>query len=34
MQPTPMTAEKFAEFIRSERAKWAKLVKDVGIKPQ
>jgi tripartite-type tricarboxylate transporter receptor subunit TctC len=34
MQPTPMTAQKFAEFIRSERAKWAKLVKDVGIKPQ
>ena len=34
MQPTPMTAPKFAEFIRSERAKWAKLVKDVGIKPQ
>ncbi len=34
MQPTPMTARKFAEFIRSERAKWAKLVKDVGIKPQ
>ena len=34
MQPTPLTPEKFAEFIRAERAKWAKLVKDVGIKPQ
>jgi tripartite-type tricarboxylate transporter receptor subunit TctC len=34
MQPTPLMAEKYAEFIRSERAKWAKLVKDVGIDPQ
>ena len=33
-QPTPMTAEKFAAFIRSERVKWAKLVKDAGINPQ
>ena len=33
-QPTPLIAEKFAAFIRSERAKWAKLVKDVGIEPQ
>jgi tripartite-type tricarboxylate transporter receptor subunit TctC len=33
-QPTPMTAEKFAAFIRAERAKWAKLVKDAGITPQ
>src|SRR5262245_18856079 len=30
-QVTPLTAEKFAEFMRAERAKWAKLVKDVGI---
>lgn len=29
-----MRAEKFAEFILAERTKWAKLVKDVGIKPQ
>jgi hypothetical protein len=29
-----MTAEKFAAFIRAERAKWAKVVKDVGITPQ
>jgi tripartite-type tricarboxylate transporter receptor subunit TctC len=34
MQPTPMTADKFAAFIRSERAKYAKVVKDVGIQPQ
>lgn len=27
-------AEEFAPFIRAERAKWAKVVKDVGIKPQ
>jgi tripartite-type tricarboxylate transporter receptor subunit TctC len=33
-QPTPMTAEKFGAFIRAERAKWAKLVKDAGISPQ
>jgi tripartite-type tricarboxylate transporter receptor subunit TctC len=29
-----MTSEKFAAFIRSEREKWARLVKDVGITPQ
>jgi tripartite-type tricarboxylate transporter receptor subunit TctC len=34
MQPTPLSSQKFAAFIRSERAKWAKLVKDVGIPPQ
>jgi tripartite-type tricarboxylate transporter receptor subunit TctC len=34
MQPTPLVGDKFAAFIRAERAKWAKLVKDVGIKPQ
>jgi tripartite-type tricarboxylate transporter receptor subunit TctC len=34
MQATPLMGEKFAAFIRSERAKWAKLVKDVGIEPQ
>jgi tripartite-type tricarboxylate transporter receptor subunit TctC len=33
-QLTPLTSEKFAVFIRSERAKWAKVVKDVGIVPQ
>ena len=34
VQPNPLTAEQFAAFIRSERAKWAKVVKDVGIEPQ
>jgi tripartite-type tricarboxylate transporter receptor subunit TctC len=34
MQLTPLMAEKFAAFVRSERAKWAKVVKDVGIDPQ
>ena len=30
----PMNAEKFGAFARAERAKWAKLVKDIGIQPQ
>ena len=34
MQPTPLMAEKFAAFVRAEHAKWAKVVKDVGINPQ
>lgn len=34
MMPTPLMADKFAAFIGSERAKWAKIVKDVGINPQ
>jgi len=34
VQITPLNHDKFAAFIRSERVKWAKLVKDVGIKPQ
>ena len=29
-----MPVEKFAAFIRAERAKWAKAVKDIGIEPQ
>jgi tripartite-type tricarboxylate transporter receptor subunit TctC len=33
-QPTPLMAEKFAAFIGAERAKWAQVVKDVGITPQ
>ena len=33
-QPTPLTADKFAAFIRDEREKWAKVVKNVGINPQ
>jgi tripartite-type tricarboxylate transporter receptor subunit TctC len=31
IQLTPLTDKKFAEFIRSEAAKYAKLIKDVGI---
>ena len=30
----PLVGEQYAAFIRAERAKWAKLVKDVGIPPQ
>ena len=29
-----MPAEKFAAFVRAQRAKWAKAVKDIGIEPQ
>jgi tripartite-type tricarboxylate transporter receptor subunit TctC len=32
--PNPLTSDKFAAFISAERAKWAKLVKDVGIVPR
>jgi tripartite-type tricarboxylate transporter receptor subunit TctC len=34
VQVTPLTHDKYAAFIRAERAKWGKLVKDVGITPQ
>ena len=34
VQLTPLNNTEFAAFIRSERAKWAKLIKAVGIKPQ
>ena len=34
IQPGGLTVEQFAAFIRAERTKWAKLVKDVGIVPQ
>jgi tripartite-type tricarboxylate transporter receptor subunit TctC len=33
-QVTPLTHEQFAAFIRAERAKWTKLVREVGIEPQ
>jgi tripartite-type tricarboxylate transporter receptor subunit TctC len=33
-RPHPLSPEKFAAFIRSERAKWAKLVRAVGIEAQ
>jgi len=29
-----MSHDEYAAYIRSERAKWAKLVNDAGIKPQ
>ena len=32
MQTKPLMGDKFAAYIRSERAKWAKLVKDTGMK--
>jgi tripartite-type tricarboxylate transporter receptor subunit TctC len=31
---TPTTPEQFAEFIKSEIVKWAKVVKDAGITPE
>ena len=34
MQPRALMAEKFAAFIRAERDKFAKVVKDAGIVPQ
>jgi tripartite-type tricarboxylate transporter receptor subunit TctC len=34
MQPSPLMAEKFSAFIRAERDKFAKVVKDAGINPQ
>src|SRR6185503_12771394 len=34
MQPKPLSAKEFAAFIRAERSKYAKLVKDAGINPQ
>jgi tripartite-type tricarboxylate transporter receptor subunit TctC len=33
-QLTPLGPDKFAAFIRKERTKWSKLVKEVGIKPR
>jgi tripartite-type tricarboxylate transporter receptor subunit TctC len=34
VQPTSNTSEQFASFIRSETTRFAKVVKDAGIKPQ
>ena len=34
VQLNPLPHDKFAAFIRAERGKWAKVVKDVGIPPQ
>jgi tripartite-type tricarboxylate transporter receptor subunit TctC len=30
-EPAPSSAETFAQFIRSESAKWGKLIADAGI---
>jgi tripartite-type tricarboxylate transporter receptor subunit TctC len=32
--PAPSTPEELGKFLRSEISKWAKLIKEVGIKPQ
>jgi tripartite-type tricarboxylate transporter receptor subunit TctC len=34
MEPTPSTADDFAALIRSEIAKWAKVIKAAGIQPE
>jgi tripartite-type tricarboxylate transporter receptor subunit TctC len=34
MEPTSSTPEGFAAYIRSETAKWAKVVKAAGVKPE
>ena len=34
MHPSAMNLAQFVAFINAERAKWAKVVKDAGIKPQ
>jgi tripartite-type tricarboxylate transporter receptor subunit TctC len=34
INPGTLTAVQFAKFIRAERTKWAKVVKDVGIEQQ
>jgi tripartite-type tricarboxylate transporter receptor subunit TctC len=34
MQPSTLTLAEFESFVRAERAKWAKVVKDAGIRPQ
>ena len=31
-EPAPTSAEDFAKFIRSESAKWGKLIAETGIK--
>jgi len=33
-RPHTLSADKFDQFARAERAKWGKLVKDIGISPQ
>lgn len=33
-EPVANSPEEFAAFIRAETGKWAKVVKDAGIKPE
>jgi tripartite-type tricarboxylate transporter receptor subunit TctC len=33
LEPTPTTPEAFGAYIKSEIAKWSKLVKAAGVKP-
>ncbi|MBY0437315.1 MAG: tripartite tricarboxylate transporter substrate binding protein, partial [Burkholderiales bacterium] len=33
LEPTPSTPEAFAAYIKSEIAKWSKLVRAAGVKP-
>ena len=34
VDPQPSSSERFAAFIKSERSRWTKVVKDAGIRPQ
>src|SRR5258708_11670096 len=34
LDPAPGTPEQFGAYIKSERAKWAKVIKESGAKPQ
>jgi tripartite-type tricarboxylate transporter receptor subunit TctC len=32
--PTPWTSEQFGDYIQKEQARWGKVAKDAGIKPE
>jgi tripartite-type tricarboxylate transporter receptor subunit TctC len=34
VEPRPMSTAEFAKFIAAETAKWGKVVRDAGIKPE
>jgi tripartite-type tricarboxylate transporter receptor subunit TctC len=34
LDPAPMSAEAFGEFIKSEGVRWARLIKEAGIQPE
>jgi len=34
LDPAPGTPEQFGAYIKSERAKWAKVIKESGAKPE